>query len=365
MVTILQGPEASSQRPASARLASGENMVRELHDVGGRVAEEWAAEELMLGTSPAGERGMEVSPAGRIAHGRFRWRLRVRFVRLCRAGREPPRLWQEFVLLVLGGTLYALIQGSLPASPRVAMGRGRSLLAAERYSHIDVEHFLNAALSRWTWLAQCAGEYYVMLHFLIPAVVLIWLACAHGDRYRRERQAFVVLTLIGLACFWLVPTAPPRLLTGGGFIDTIVQVHLPGGYSSSLNKYVADDFASMPSLHLAWALWCACTLFRVGRRRPVRYAAFTYPLLTAVDVLATGNHYLLDLVAGAVALAGAYALTEVAAAVGRRVTHADALIGPAGNWLKSASMPARPRDADVPGGAHIDACPVRQAAERN
>jgi hypothetical protein len=54
----------------------------------------------------------------------------------------------------------------------------------------------------------------------------------------------------------------------------------------------------MPSLHLAWAAWCGATVFTLTRRRWVKAVAIAYPVLTALVVLGTANHYLLDVLAG-------------------------------------------------------------------
>jgi hypothetical protein len=59
----------------------------------------------------------------------------------------------------------------------------------------------------------------------------------------------------------------------------------------------------MPSLHIAWAAWCTLALWQISRRRWVRVLAALYPCLTAFAVLATGNHFLLDILAGLLALA--------------------------------------------------------------
>ncbi|MHB8234824.1 MAG: phosphatase PAP2 family protein, partial [Solirubrobacteraceae bacterium] len=72
----------------------------------------------------------------------------------------------------------------------------------------------------------------------------------------------------------------------------------------------ANQLAAMPSLHMAWAGWCTLALWRGSKRPLVRVLAAIYPCLTAFAVLATGNHFLLDIVAGLVALALAVALVD-------------------------------------------------------
>jgi membrane-associated phospholipid phosphatase len=58
----------------------------------------------------------------------------------------------------------------------------------------------------------------------------------------------------------------------------------------------------MPSLHIAWAVWCSLALWRITKRRWLRVTAVIYPCLTAFAVLATGNHFVLDILAGLAAI---------------------------------------------------------------
>jgi membrane-associated phospholipid phosphatase len=54
----------------------------------------------------------------------------------------------------------------------------------------------------------------------------------------------------------------------------------------------------MPSLHVAWAVWCALALYPVVRHWALRALAVAYPLATTLVVVATGNHFFLDVIAG-------------------------------------------------------------------
>jgi hypothetical protein len=68
----------------------------------------------------------------------------------------------------------------------------------------------------------------------------------------------------------------------------------------------------MPSLHIAWALWCTLVLWSVSKRRWLRVLAVLYPCVTALSVLATGNHFVLDIFAGLLVLAVAAAIVRLA-----------------------------------------------------
>jgi hypothetical protein len=73
----------------------------------------------------------------------------------------------------------------------------------------------------------------------------------------------------------------------------------------------------MPSLHVGWAIWCGVLIAMYAQRRWVKVLGIAYPIVTTVVVMATGNHYLLDAIAGALTM-GVGAL--LSAAVSRRTT---------------------------------------------
>ena len=61
----------------------------------------------------------------------------------------------------------------------------------------------------------------------------------------------------------------------------------------------------MPSLHCGWALWVAWVVTSSSANRKLKVAAVTYALGTAVVVVVTGNHWVLDVIVGwAVAVVG-------------------------------------------------------------
>ena len=80
----------------------------------------------------------------------------------------------------------------------------------------------------------------------------------------------------------------------------------------------------MPSLHVGWALWCGWQLVRHGQHRVTGWLGVAYPIVLSVVVMATANHYLLDVVAG-------FAVVGVGAVVGKLIP------------LGSRSSPAAPR----------------------
>ncbi len=94
--------------------------------------------------------------------------------------------------------------------------------------------------------------------------------------------------------------APPRLLPAHfGIVDMLTTPDGSGHFETALISAAGDQYASMPSLHEAWAVWCALAVYPVARHWALRVLAVAYPLVTALVVVATGNHFFLDVIAGA------------------------------------------------------------------
>jgi hypothetical protein len=86
-------------------------------------------------------------------------------------------------------------------------------------------------------------------------------------------------------------------------------------------RSLSNQYAAMPSLHVAWATWCALAVRPVVRRRWVRMLFFAYPLVTLFAVVVTANHYWLDGLGGLVALGLGAALTLGFEALVSRLRH--------------------------------------------
>jgi membrane-associated phospholipid phosphatase len=80
---------------------------------------------------------------------------------------------------------------------------------------------------------------------------------------------------------------------------------------------LSNQFAAMPSVHCAWALFCACALVPRLRQRWAKILAACYPALTVTAIVLTGNHYFLDAVGGFVTLGIGYAVASRITRAGR------------------------------------------------
>ncbi|MEU6220031.1 phosphatase PAP2 family protein [Streptomyces sp. NPDC047022] len=218
--------------------------------------------------------------------------------------RNRLRWWTELPLILLVYLSYSA--GRLLARGDVfgATGHGLALLRAEKLLHINAEHPLNRLFTREAWLGIPADFWYASLHYLVTPAILVWLFRRRTEYYRAARTWLMTSTFLGLIGFTLMPTCPPRLLSAGqGFVDTMAQYSSYGWWGGDASAPrglggMTNQYAAMPSLHVGWALWCGVMLWRHGGSRWAKAAAVVYPLTTAIVVMGTANHYLLDAIAG-------------------------------------------------------------------
>lgn len=213
-----------------------------------------------------------------------------------------PSYLSQLVLLALFYCGYTasrtLASGDLGPAER----RAASLLARERWLHIDIELWLNHRVSGALPVSIAASYWYAVLHYVVTPAVLVWLYGRDHRQYARTRNALIAATVIGLAFYLLFPTAPPRLMPGS-YVDTLAQVSHYGWWSSHASAPtglggLTNELAAMPSLHVGWAVWVAWVVWRNGKSVH-RIAAVTYPIVTSVVVVGTGNHWVVDAAAGA------------------------------------------------------------------
>lgn len=210
---------------------------------------------------------------------------------------------RELVLIALLYVAYSGVRLLADTQVPAAVDRATSLLHVERFLRLDVEGALNQVIAQTTWLGVGMSYWYSVLHYIVTPAVLTWMFWRHRDAYPRVRNALVLASAAALLGYLLVPMAPPRLMASG-YVDVLAQTAQYGWWSDHASAPVGldgltNEFAAMPSLHVGWAVWVAWTVAaRTGRWG--RALSIGYAVGTTVVVIGTGNHWLLDAVAGAV-----------------------------------------------------------------
>jgi hypothetical protein len=220
--------------------------------------------------------------------------------------RRRTRLWVELVVIVWLCWIYDAITNLAPLRLHAAIAHAQGILHLEQTLHLDPELPLDRWLAGHHTVGLILSGYYDNAHFVVTLGLLAWLWWSRADIYRPLRNVLVLVNVLAFIVFWRYPVAPPRMLVHQGFSDVAASTQTFAYWHTGSLASQANQLAAMPSLHIAWALWCTLVLWSVSKRRWLRILAVLYPCLTAFAVLATGNHFVLDIVGGlAVAIVAA------------------------------------------------------------
>ena len=258
--------------------------------------------------------------------------------------------WVEVAVVLAFYLAYASTRALAPGAKSDALANAGRVVSFERNVHLDPELWLNHLLAPINWLGALAGYYYLTLHFAVTVAALVWVYLRRSQLYAQARTSLVLASFGALFSFWFVPLAPPRLAESG-IVDVVVQHNTFGAAAAQQGRSSVENvYAAMPSLHVGWALWVALVVHRSFGSR-WRELAWLYPLATALVVLSTGNHYLVDAVGGIAIVLAADGLT-------RRLRPARA--GSAAERLLERLLHVRGPRGGVPAVVHR---PVRRGDE--
>jgi membrane-associated phospholipid phosphatase len=155
-------------------------------------------------------------------------------------------------------------------------------------------------------LIRALGGAYVSLNILVTVGWMGALYHRGDDSYHELRRALALATLGAQPFFLAFPCAPPRL--DGALLDTVRELN-GLDLDRGLVSHLYDPVGAMPSIHTAFATVAGVGGARTARSAPGRAVACAYPGLVALTVVATANHYVLDVAAGAALALGALRLS--------------------------------------------------------
>jgi len=209
--------------------------------------------------------------------------------RLLSAVREVTVIGSVFLLYEVGRHVVRHRSG-------LAFGDAASVVSLEKMLPLPSETWLQGLMLNSEHLTRAANVFYVSVHFPATIAFLVWMWLRRPAAYTWARSVLVSVTMVALLLHVTFPLAPPRMLPGEGFVDTMAQFG-PSAYGAGTES-VTNQYAAMPSLHAAWALFIGFSLVVVLDTR-WRWMALLHPLATILVVVATGNHYWLDVLAAA------------------------------------------------------------------
>ena len=207
-----------------------------------------------------------------------------------------PRGWRDFGLQL--GIWFGFYFSYLAVRHLTDRNTGRAVVNGLRVISFEqhvTHHLYELTVERIvdssSWLLTATAWTYWNSEFTVIGLALLWVYLRRHEAFSRFRNTILLANLVGLLGFWLMPTAPPWMFPGKGFVDGV-------NHSSALLQSLGNSYAAMPSLHAADALIVAYFLVTTSRTIWAKALWTLWPLWVWFCVIATANHYLLDVAAG-------------------------------------------------------------------
>jgi membrane-associated phospholipid phosphatase len=212
--------------------------------------------------------------------------------------RVLPRGWRHFVLQLgiwFGFYFtYLAVRHLTDRDPTKAFVNGLRVISLEqRVSHHLFELSVERIADSSRFLLTASAWTYWNSEFTVIGLTLLWVYLRRHGAFAGFRNTILMANLIGLVGFWLIPTAPPWMFPDKGFVAGV-------NHSSALLQTFGNSYAAMPSLHAADALIVGWFMVRVSRTIWAKALWALWPVWVWFSVIATANHYLLDVLAGIV-----------------------------------------------------------------
>lgn len=176
----------------------------------------------------------------------------------------------------------------------VAVAHAHALLEFQTGLGLDWEHAAQDGVEAVPWVGSFASWFYVWGYLPVVALTLVALFIRRPRDYAFLRNALLAGGVVGLPVYVLWPVAPPRL-SDLGYADTVAASVLEG---AARPVGIANEIAAMPSFHVGYLVVVSAVVWRLLRSPVVRAWCVLHPLVMCWAVLATGNHWVLDLPAG-------------------------------------------------------------------
>jgi membrane-associated phospholipid phosphatase len=200
-------------------------------------------------------------------------------------------IWFGFLLA------YQLARGIADRNPPRAFENGLRVIGLERHLHGLIELSFQRFVDSSELLVGIASWTYWNSEFTVVGLALLWVYLRRHEAFTRFRNTILVANVIGLVGYVALPTAPPRMFPDLGFDDTLSRF-TSLNHGSGLINFLANPYAAMPSVHAADALIVGVMLAYLARRPLVRLLWLLWAPWVWFSVIATANHFWLDVAGG-------------------------------------------------------------------
>ena len=209
-------------------------------------------------------------------------------------------IWFGFLVV------YQVVRGMADRSPAQAIHNGLTVIDAQQRLGALWELSLQGMLLSSSFLQTLTSWTYWLSQFVVLGLALLYVYLRRNEAFLRFRNTVLAANVIGLAGYVAYPTAPPRMFPEFGFVDVLAQFSSLN-HGSAIVEFAANPYAAMPSLHAADSLIVGITMALLVRHRVAKVLWLAWPAWVAFCVMATGNHFWLDIAAGAAVALLAYA----------------------------------------------------------
>jgi hypothetical protein len=210
-------------------------------------------------------------------------------------------------LAVLYG-LYEVVRGFGGENWEAALSHTGDIVALEQRLSLYGEQAIQDWAHTIPALPSALGVLYILLHFVATAAALVWVHRARRESFPIVRTSLIASTAIALVGYVLYPAAPPRL-ANLGFADTVTE-HAGLNLSSDLLGSLYNPIAAVPSLHFGYSLLVGVAIAALARNRALRVVGALYPAAMLFIIVATGNHFLFDAVAGGIVMVAGWLIAR-------------------------------------------------------
>jgi hypothetical protein len=223
-----------------------------------------------------------------------------------------PRARAQIGLFLLAYAVYTVARfftiGDLPS----AKDHAHWIVDLEQTTGTGIEASVQQALTG-SWVLWLLNHLYLIAQLGVLPGALIFLYRRSEHLYAALRNTILATWLLSVPVYGLFPVAPPRL-ADIGLVDTISS-QTGFAMDSNLTTSFYNELAAVPSLHVGFAVAIGFAVAAAVKHPLLKFLALMWGPVIALAVVATGNHYVFDIVAGLVASAMGYGLGTMAARI--------------------------------------------------
>ena len=223
------------------------------------------------------------------------------------AVRRPVTLLflRDWLITILVIMVYFLLRGQAGWDTGLAFRVTTRLIEFEQATNTFWEPAIQQASIRLHWVQETANFIYAYMHFPVLGAVGLWLWFRGRDRFVFMRNTMFISMVFGILFYYLVPAAPPRLLEGNGvdlgFVDTVFGGNTSVSYAQP--SFILNEYAAIPSFHFGWIALASACIWVNTRSWTLRIVAFALSLLMSWAIVASANHFFIDMALGGLVVA--------------------------------------------------------------